>query len=244
MIPYLVVIVLNFLYRFSYIDRKGMCIIGLEAISMIPLIAFDVVVNVYLTILFLVPLWGLYSFRNKLNMALRRMALRAFIGSVVTLSSSVANLLTIMLLKGEPGYICLMCCNADILFSVVVLHWMISGDRETPRTSWPEQAAAPPEPKTISTTRGPKGFNLDGTISEFDTNTTRLAGTRRDGIVSYVISEESVPQNESSGEKEVSSVGSKETEEDRSTIGRIMKRTSLTVESTREGSISSIIALA
>jgi hypothetical protein len=30
----------------------------------------------------------------------------------------------LMVLKGEPGFICLMCCNADILFCVLVLHWV------------------------------------------------------------------------------------------------------------------------
>lgn len=101
--------------------------------AMIPLIGFDAIVNVwiiilvtpdawltrqqiYLTILFLVPLLNLYSFRNKLNMTLRKTALRAFVGSCITLSTSVANLLILMLLKGEPGYICLMCCNADSEF--------------------------------------------------------------------------------------------------------------------------------
>jgi hypothetical protein len=33
-----------------------------------------------------------------------------------------------MVLKGEPGWICLMCCNADILFSVIVLHWVTAID--------------------------------------------------------------------------------------------------------------------
>ena len=33
-----------------------------------------------------------------------------------------------MVLKGEPAWVCLMCCNADVLFSVVVLHWVTSKD--------------------------------------------------------------------------------------------------------------------
>lgn len=36
--------------------ENGQCIIGMQSISMIPLIAFDAVVNVYLTVLFLIPL--------------------------------------------------------------------------------------------------------------------------------------------------------------------------------------------
>lgn len=41
------------------------------------------------------------------------MALRTFIGSCATLTSSVVNLTVLMVLNGEPGWICLMCCNAD-----------------------------------------------------------------------------------------------------------------------------------
>jgi hypothetical protein len=34
-----------------------------------------------------------------------------------------------MALKGEAAWLCLMCCNADILFSVLVLHWVTSKDK-------------------------------------------------------------------------------------------------------------------
>jgi hypothetical protein len=56
------------------------------------------------------------------------MAFRTFIGSLATLISSVANLTVLMVLKGEPGWICLMLCNADIMFCVLVLHWVTQID--------------------------------------------------------------------------------------------------------------------
>lgn len=40
--------------------ENGVCIIGMRSISMIPLISFDAVVNIYLTILFLIPLKSKY----------------------------------------------------------------------------------------------------------------------------------------------------------------------------------------
>lgn len=40
--------------------EKGECVIGMKSISMIPLISFDTAVNVYLTILFLIPLRSKY----------------------------------------------------------------------------------------------------------------------------------------------------------------------------------------
>lgn len=58
------------------------------------------------------------------------MAFRSFIGSCATLTTSVANLTVLMVLKGEPGWICLTCCNADILFCVLVLHWVTSKEQK------------------------------------------------------------------------------------------------------------------
>ncbi|KAL7944345.1 hypothetical protein V8C42DRAFT_326541 [Trichoderma barbatum] len=33
-----------------------------------------------------------------------------------------------MALNGEPGWVCLMCCNCDILFSAIVIQWVTSRD--------------------------------------------------------------------------------------------------------------------
>ncbi|KAF2813843.1 uncharacterized protein BDZ99DRAFT_567569 [Mytilinidion resinicola] len=137
-VPYVVVIVMNFVYRFSYINKDGVCIIGMKRISMIPLITLDVILNVYLTMLFLLPLRKLYSYQHNVNPALRKMAMRTFIGSCATLISSVVNLTVLMVLEGEPGWVCLMCCNADILFSVIVLHWVTAVDSvRSPANSTP-----------------------------------------------------------------------------------------------------------
>ncbi|KAE9380242.1 hypothetical protein N431DRAFT_361713 [Stipitochalara longipes BDJ] len=132
LIPYCVVIALNFYFRFA-IYEKGTCRIGMKRVAMIPLIGFDILVNVYLTSLFLIPLRGkapspLYSYKNDRNSQARTVALRTFIGSCCTLTSSVVNLTFVMVLNGEPGWICLMCCNVDIFFSVLVLHWITSKD--------------------------------------------------------------------------------------------------------------------
>ena len=46
--------------RISFIDTKGKCIIGMEKRAMMPLIIFEVVVNAYLNILFIIPLRSTY----------------------------------------------------------------------------------------------------------------------------------------------------------------------------------------
>jgi hypothetical protein len=116
--------------RITYINDKGVCIIGMQKIAMLPLIVFEVIVNVYLTLLFIIPLRGLHSYQTNANPILKRMAFRSFIGSCATLTTSVINLTILMVLKGEPGWICLMCCNADILFCVIVLHWVTSKEEK------------------------------------------------------------------------------------------------------------------
>ena len=56
LLPYGVVAIINFVWRISYINDNGVCIIGMERKALLPLIVFDVIVNVYLTVLFLLPL--------------------------------------------------------------------------------------------------------------------------------------------------------------------------------------------
>ncbi|KAI5462278.1 hypothetical protein BGZ63DRAFT_209469 [Mariannaea sp. PMI_226] len=129
---YSIVVVVNFIFRIAKIDENGVCIIGMKSIAMIPLISFDAVVNVYLTVLFLIPLRNLHSFKNipksPANIRLRHVAFRTFVGSCCTLVSSVVNLTVLMVLNGEPGWVCLMCCNSDVLFSALVIQWVTSKD--------------------------------------------------------------------------------------------------------------------
>lgn len=56
MLPYTIFVVMNFVWRITYIDDRGVCIIGMQMIAMLPLITFEVVVNIYLTLLFILPL--------------------------------------------------------------------------------------------------------------------------------------------------------------------------------------------
>jgi hypothetical protein len=91
--------------------------------------------QVYLTALFIIPIRNLYSYKHNANPKLHRMAKRSLVGSLATLTTSVINLTILMVLKGEPGWICLMCCNADILFCVLVLHWVTSKDTQSGPTS-------------------------------------------------------------------------------------------------------------
>ncbi|KAK0732656.1 hypothetical protein B0T21DRAFT_290836, partial [Apiosordaria backusii] len=114
--------------------ENGQCIIGMRKEAMIPLISFDLLVNIYLTLVFLIPLSRTYTWKNFVHTPgsrrLRTVAMRTFVGCVCTLTSSVVsrNLSVLMALDGEPGWVCLMCCNSDILFSAIVIQWVTSRD--------------------------------------------------------------------------------------------------------------------
>ncbi|CAJ2511565.1 Uu.00g071900.m01.CDS01 [Anthostomella pinea] len=123
---YVIVCILNFVYRITIMDN-GHCIIGMQKKAMIPLISFDLVV--YLTVSFLLPLQGLYSFglhtSRPPNIKLCTMAVRT-------------NLAVLLTLNGQPGWVCLISCNADILFSAIVIQWVTSLDNAGTASGAPE----------------------------------------------------------------------------------------------------------
>ncbi|KAF3312648.1 hypothetical protein TWF173_007066 [Orbilia oligospora] len=148
----------------------------MKKVALLPLITFDVVVNVYLTTLFLIPVVKIAQGKaQQSHQALRSMAIKTFCGSCATLISSVANLTTLMLLKGEPGWICLLLCNADILFSAVVLHAITNKDHQG--SSDTTQYAERIRPKNRSNTSFGDSCKIQAIIG----NATDL-GTRRSSI--------------------------------------------------------------
>ncbi|KAL0936842.1 uncharacterized protein CTRU02_209058 [Colletotrichum truncatum] len=149
---FVIIVIMNFIFRITdFVD--GICVIGLGRGVVLPLISFDAAVNVYLTILFLLPLLSLHSvkynfwkpwtldWRNQRiprappNVRLRKLVVRTFIGSCCTLLSSVTNLTVLTALNGEVAWLCLLCCNTDIFFSALVMNWVTSpGQESTLRT--------------------------------------------------------------------------------------------------------------
>ncbi|KEQ86705.1 hypothetical protein M438DRAFT_181388 [Aureobasidium pullulans EXF-150] len=126
--PYIVLVVLMIVYRISYMNKEGVCIIGMQRNALVPTIVFDVFLNVWLTTLFLQPLRDCYSYKQQSSSRLRNVVVRTFVGSCATLALSITNLTVIAILDGEPGYICLCLCNLDILCTTLILHWVSSVD--------------------------------------------------------------------------------------------------------------------
>ncbi|OJD34194.1 ring finger domain protein [Diplodia corticola] len=133
--PFTAIFIINVYYRSSYINNDGVCMLGIDRRALIPLISFDVAVNAYLTVLFLVPLHRRYYSSEDKPITLRNLGLRAFIGSLLTLIATAGNLLARVLLDDEPGWVCFMSCNLDVLFAVCVIHWVTKTDDNTVRLS-------------------------------------------------------------------------------------------------------------
>ncbi|KAK8071249.1 hypothetical protein PG997_011452 [Apiospora hydei] len=128
------------IFRFSRLEN-GLCIIGIQQSVMIGPLAVDVVCNAYLTAVFTFPIYRYTTKRperaaptvassntRSRNERLLRVAKKSFVGCILTLGSSIANLLALMLLDGEPAWLCLLCCKIDVLFNAVVLFWVTRTD--------------------------------------------------------------------------------------------------------------------
>ncbi|KAK4186564.1 hypothetical protein QBC35DRAFT_516091 [Podospora australis] len=188
---YCVVVVLNFIYRITRVEN-GQCIIGMQRPAMIPLIAFDLLVNVYLTLVFLIPLSKTYSYKHFQQSQgggrLRTVAMRTFVGCICTLTSSIVNLSVLMALDGEPGWVCLMCCNSDILFSAVVIQWVTSRD-STSSTSTSDQSHATitsRPPSHTATGTGPGGIEEDEDLLAVLQSSQRIRDTGKPHLNKHI----------------------------------------------------------
>ncbi|KAI0181371.1 hypothetical protein GGR52DRAFT_32742 [Hypoxylon sp. FL1284] len=90
---YGILYILSTVYRIARMERDQ-CIIGSEKQALVPLIIFEIFVNVYLTSSFLNPLQSMYlgkglTRRPAKPPQLRSMGIRTFVGAVCTTTASV-----------------------------------------------------------------------------------------------------------------------------------------------------------
>ncbi|KAK9775280.1 hypothetical protein SCAR479_07956 [Seiridium cardinale] len=62
------------------------------------------------------------------NPKLRDLVFRTFIGAVTSTVTCVLNISIMMVLDGEPGWVCLMSCNLDLLFDAIIVQYVTSRD--------------------------------------------------------------------------------------------------------------------
>ncbi|KIJ49417.1 hypothetical protein M422DRAFT_160907, partial [Sphaerobolus stellatus SS14] len=87
------------------------CVIGLKPFASIPLLSYDLFINVALTSMFLWPLQQAH-FRDA---RLRKIARRTLYASLVALTTSSVNMAVLTFMHGvESGWICLASCGLDV----------------------------------------------------------------------------------------------------------------------------------
>ncbi|KAI2634234.1 hypothetical protein GGS26DRAFT_38537 [Hypomontagnella submonticulosa] len=129
---YGIICILSSVYHIAHVNNEG-CILGIQRLALVPLLIFEIVANVYLAIVFLSPLRNIYLSQGPSPgppnpPRLHSVAIRAFIGVLGTTTSTVVNLTVLLALNGELGWVYLTSCNADALFTVLVIHWATSRD--------------------------------------------------------------------------------------------------------------------
>ncbi|KAF7321238.1 hypothetical protein HMN09_00212900 [Mycena chlorophos] len=122
---YLAVIVILVIGRIeTFRPGDGACVLGLKPTASIPLLTYDLYINVLLTTLFLYPL-----FRSKLSSArLRRVAVRTLFASAIALTTSTVNIAVLTLMHGRQlGWVCLASCGTDVVLNAAALFWVTAG---------------------------------------------------------------------------------------------------------------------
>jgi len=132
---YLVIIVLMLVSRIAEFRDSGECVIGLHARATIPLLAFDLYLNCFLTGMFLYPLYS----SKVVNPTLRRVARRTLIAATASLVTSAVNMLILTIMHGKQlGWVCLASCGADVTLNAVAVFWV------TDNRNGGEQSIPPP----------------------------------------------------------------------------------------------------
>ncbi|KAJ7804275.1 hypothetical protein B0H14DRAFT_3883600 [Mycena olivaceomarginata] len=119
---YAAVIVVMIVGRINeFREGDGACVIGLKLTASLPLLSYDLYINVLLTALFLWPL-----LRSRLsNKRLRHLATRTFVASAMALTTSTVNIAFLTVMDGrELVWLCLASCGMDVLFNATVLFWL------------------------------------------------------------------------------------------------------------------------
>ncbi|KAJ7928984.1 hypothetical protein B0H13DRAFT_2652534 [Mycena leptocephala] len=122
---YAAVILAMFFGRIAdFRSGDGACVIGLKPTASLPLLSYDLYINILLTSLFLWPLLRVHF----INPKLKRVATRTLFASIAALTTSTVNIAILTILHGrELGGLCLGSCGIDVILNAAVLFWVTSG---------------------------------------------------------------------------------------------------------------------
>ncbi|KAF9385111.1 hypothetical protein BGX21_001141 [Mortierella sp. AD011] len=128
LVPIPIIVGLALKFRVAEIDNLGYCRIGLQSPASGPLIGYDIIINVWLTAIFLRALISsTSSLQGPTKAKLRALARRTLMGTVLSLLLSTANIASIVFFDGhERGVVCLALCTMDVTLNAATIHWVTS----------------------------------------------------------------------------------------------------------------------
>jgi hypothetical protein len=113
---YAVAVILSCYFRVNELSPNGYCYIGIGDRITIFLTVYEIAINVYLTILFIMPLQSMMKFQRRTKTTsnkLQALCRRCIYGTMITTLSTSANLGALSGLRTEQAWLCLLCCNVD-----------------------------------------------------------------------------------------------------------------------------------
>nr|GAT44290.1 predicted protein [Mycena chlorophos] len=130
---YVAVVLIMFIGRVEqFRPGDGACVLGLRPSSSIPLLSYDLYINLLLTALFIFPILR----STHITPQMRGVALRTLMAAGVALTTSTVNIAVLTLMKGrELGWVCLDSCGTDVIFNAAALFWVTSGRSHGGRTT-------------------------------------------------------------------------------------------------------------
>ncbi|KAF2771605.1 hypothetical protein EJ03DRAFT_357703, partial [Teratosphaeria nubilosa] len=128
--PYIAVAALCIRYRISFDNIYNVCIIGMKAFALFPLICVETLAHLYLTLRFLIPLLRVHYIGEGLLHPLRGLVKRTFIGAGLTTISVLTTKMTLAFFNGEPAWLCCLTCKLDAFVAVCVMHWVTARDHK------------------------------------------------------------------------------------------------------------------
>ena len=129
---YGVLFTLMIIYSVSEIlnpETEGLCFIGIETESSVPLVIYDSIFSVYLTTLFLIPVLRSVrgsSYRTAAQSKTARAIKKNFIGMLATTIASGLNILSLAVMPKQRMVVCFSLCATDILVNCAVVQWTVS----------------------------------------------------------------------------------------------------------------------
>ncbi|CAE6430903.1 unnamed protein product [Rhizoctonia solani] len=146
MAPYVVIVILMLIGRVAYFRDDRACIIGLRNYASLSLLIYDLYINIFLTGMFLWPL-----FRSRLsNPKLKKMAMRTLVAAFAALTTSTINIAVLTIMHGQQlGWVCLGSCGTDVMVNALVLFWVTdnvssTNSENSPGTHCPTAAPGAP----------------------------------------------------------------------------------------------------